>query len=119
MLVKSPLGWIRSGRVSAAVCVIFLLGVGLVGSPVEAQSDPAAMAPWQASHNSWSESQPSSQAYYSRGPSVARPGDQIDRNINTSQLPPGDLSGIASPEMSFVTSDFWAQCLSFGLDYRF
>jgi len=78
MLVKSPLGWSRNGCVSSAVCAIFLLGVGLAGSPAEAQSDPAAMAPWQAPHNSWSESQPSSQAYYSRGPSVARPGDSVE-----------------------------------------
>jgi hypothetical protein len=54
--------------------------------------------------------------YWSR---VARPGDLIDTDLNSTQFPPGQLSGVASPQFQFVTTDFWAQGLSFGLDYRF
>jgi hypothetical protein len=50
---------------------------------------------------------------------VARPGDQIDTNLNPSQFPPGRLSGISSPQFKFVTTDYWAQGLNVGLDYRF
>lgn len=59
---------------------------------------------------------------------VARPGDQIDVgqaagstnvNVNPSQLSGGDLTGVPSPQHRFITTDFWAQGLSFGLDYRF
>ena len=51
--------------------------------------------------------------------SVMRPGDQIDTNVNPSQLPPGTLSGIPSPQFKPVMTDFWAQGLSIGLDYRY
>ena len=50
---------------------------------------------------------------------VARPGDQIDTNLNPSQFPPGQLTGVPSPQFKFVTTDFWAQGLNVGLDYRF
>jgi len=61
---------------------------------------------------------------------VARPGDQIDANkdttstnvkvnVNSSQSGGGDLTGVPSPGYRFVTTDFWAQGLTFGLDYRF
>jgi hypothetical protein len=50
---------------------------------------------------------------------VARPGDQIDTDINVSQIPPGKLSGAARPNFVFHTSDFWAQGLNVGLEYRF
>jgi hypothetical protein len=56
---------------------------------------------------------------------VARPGDQIDRNINPTQTvsygndPPVDPVGPAQPTFSFNTSDFWAQSLSIGFAYRF
>ena len=36
-----------------------------------------------------------------------------------SQLSGGDLTGVPSPQHRFITTDFWAQGLSFGLDYRF
>ena len=36
------------GRVTAAACAMFLLGVGLASPPVQAQSDVAERAPWQA-----------------------------------------------------------------------
>jgi hypothetical protein len=54
--------------------------------------------------------------YWSR---VARPGDLVDFNLNPSQFPPNTLRGLASPQFKFVTTDFWAQGLSVGLDYRF
>jgi hypothetical protein len=50
---------------------------------------------------------------------VARPGDQIDTRLNLSQLAPGGLVGVARPIFPWVTTDVWAQGLSFGLDYRF
>jgi len=50
---------------------------------------------------------------------VARPGDQIDTELNASQFPPGELVGAPHPEFRFQTTDFWAQGLNFGLEYRF
>ena len=56
---------------------------------------------------------------------VARPGEQINRNINTSQSvawgndPPATLVGQAQPGFSFVTTDFWATTVSVGFAYRF
>jgi len=50
---------------------------------------------------------------------VARPGDQIDTDVNASQFPPGTLAGAARPKFTLHTSDFWAQGLNVGLEYRF
>ncbi len=50
---------------------------------------------------------------------IVRPGQQIDRQINPTQIPPGPLVGKAAPQFSFATSDFWAQGLQFGIQYRF
>ena len=50
---------------------------------------------------------------------VARPGDQIDMMVNSSQFPPGNRNGVALPEFQFRTTDFWAHGLNFGLDIRF
>ncbi len=50
---------------------------------------------------------------------VARPGDQIDLDLNLSQLKPGGLVGPARPEFTWTNTDVWAQGLSLGLDYRF
>lgn len=50
---------------------------------------------------------------------VARPGDQIDTNLNPTQFPPGTLSGVASPQCEFKMTDYWAQGINVGLDYRF
>jgi hypothetical protein len=52
--------------------------------------------------------------YWSR---VARPANQIDTSV--SQLPPEDPTGARRPAFNFATSDFWAQGMNFGLDYRF
>lgn len=57
--------------------------------------------------------------------SVARPGDQIDRNINPANAPAmsGNFSGIpstpATPGVGIHSTDFWAQGLNFSLDFRF
>jgi hypothetical protein len=50
---------------------------------------------------------------------VARPGDQISRDLNLSQLPPGPLVGAARPEFKFAATDYWAQGMNFGLEYQF
>jgi opacity protein-like surface antigen len=56
---------------------------------------------------------------------VARPGEQINRNINPTQSvaygfdPPATLVGLAQPSFNFNTSDFWASTVSIGFAYRF
>jgi hypothetical protein len=50
---------------------------------------------------------------------VARAGDQIDTNLNLSQLDVGGLAGIPRPQFRRVTDDVWVQGLSLGLDYRY
>lgn len=54
--------------------------------------------------------------YWSR---VARPGDQLDLNVNPSQLSGGTLTSNASPRFRFVPGDYWVQGVTAGLDYRF
>ncbi len=55
---------------------------------------------------------------------VARPGDQIDRQVNRNQLPtsqlfnPG-LSGPSRPEFTFNSTNFWAQGLTLGISFWF
>ena len=50
---------------------------------------------------------------------VARAPDQIDMTVNSSQLPPGTLSGVALPEFVMRTTDFWTHGLNLGFDFRF
>jgi len=61
---------------------------------------------------------------------VARPGDQIDVgrvsgsnivnvNVNPTQFSGGELTGVPAPQYRFITTDFWAQGLTFGIDCRF
>jgi hypothetical protein len=53
---------------------------------------------------------------------VVRPGNQLDRNINVTQsavLGNGVLTGPASPEPLFNRSGFWAQGMTFGIEFRF
>jgi len=51
---------------------------------------------------------------------VARPGDQISLDVNPSYLPnAGPPVGAAQPEFSLATTDFWAQGMNFGFEYRF
>ena len=50
---------------------------------------------------------------------VARPGDQIDPDINLSQDGGGSLLGLPRPGYTGLTTDYWAQGLNFGLAYRY
>ncbi len=51
--------------------------------------------------------------------SVARPGDQIDLNLDPRQFPPPAIVGATRPEFTLHTSDYWAQGVNLGLDLRF
>lgn len=55
--------------------------------------------------------------------SVVRPGTQIDQNVNPNFQPsavgPGPGGGPRVPAVLFRTSDYWAQGLTFGLQYRY
>jgi Putative beta barrel porin-7 (BBP7) len=50
---------------------------------------------------------------------VVRPGNQIDRVVNPSQNYGGPLVGPANPAPQFNNSTFWAQGMTFGLEFRF
>jgi hypothetical protein len=54
---------------------------------------------------------------------VLRPGSQIDPGINITQLSrngiPAPLVGPARPTLIFKDTDFWAQGVSFGLEFRY
>jgi len=54
---------------------------------------------------------------------VFRAGDQIDRGINPTELLAlagrGNLTGPARPSFTFQSTDFWAQGLNFGLQFRY
>jgi putative beta barrel porin BBP7 len=55
---------------------------------------------------------------------VARPGTMIDHNLNTSQSPAfggsaSQLVGTPAPAFSVNRSDFWAQGVNFGVQFKF
>jgi hypothetical protein len=54
---------------------------------------------------------------------VSRAGNAIDRVINISQVPtavgPGPLAGPARPAFAFHETDFWAQGINVGLEFRY
>jgi hypothetical protein len=53
---------------------------------------------------------------------AARPGDQIDRSVNSTQVPAlhlGPFVGDARPAFNLVNQDFWAQGISAGLELDF
>ena len=51
--------------------------------------------------------------------SLVRAGDQIDLDVNPDQLPEPIIGiGPARPVFAFQQTDFWAQGLNLGLDYR-
>ena len=50
---------------------------------------------------------------------VLRAGEQIDTNINVTQVPPGDLDGDPAPLFRSRRTDFWAQGFNLGLEYRY
>ena len=51
---------------------------------------------------------------------VVRPGDQIDLDLNPNLFPPEAMpfSGPLRPRFTWRESDFWAQGVSAGVDYR-
>ncbi|MEM9586012.1 MAG: BBP7 family outer membrane beta-barrel protein [Planctomycetota bacterium] len=51
---------------------------------------------------------------------VVRPGEHISRFLNTELLPPpiDPITGAQLPEFEFDTTDYWAQGVSFGAEYR-
>jgi hypothetical protein len=59
--------------------------------------------------------------YWSR---VARPGDQINRTVNIGQLPTVGVAGVPgpgnppAPTFAFHQTDFWAQGVTLGLEWR-
>ncbi|MFO0881169.1 MAG: BBP7 family outer membrane beta-barrel protein [Gemmataceae bacterium] len=58
---------------------------------------------------------------------VARPGEQIDRNIDETRIPnfrtQNDITPqkypVPAPAVTFPESDFWAHGLTFGLEFRY
>ncbi len=55
--------------------------------------------------------------------SVVRPGDQIDLGLSGTQIPTDSRynpqAGSARPAVQFRETDFWAQGVNFGLEYRY
>jgi hypothetical protein len=50
---------------------------------------------------------------------VARPGDQIDSRVNTDLLPPSlQTTAMAFPAFVLNDTNYWAQGLNFGIDWR-
>ena len=50
---------------------------------------------------------------------VARPGDQIDANLDSRQFPPAATANATRPQFVLHTSDYSAQGANLGLDWRF
>jgi Putative beta barrel porin-7 (BBP7) len=50
---------------------------------------------------------------------VVRPGSQVDRSINPTQTFGGALTGVPAPVPLFNRTDYWAQGVSFGLEFRY
>jgi hypothetical protein len=54
---------------------------------------------------------------------VARPGDQIDRNINTGQVPGdqffGTVAGLPSPQAPLREHAFWLHMLNLGVEFHY
>ena len=52
-------------------------------------------------------------------PNVVRAGEQIDLNVNTDLLPPPQATDDPEvPAFAFNETNFWAQGISLGLEYR-
>lgn len=49
---------------------------------------------------------------------VARPGEQIDLAINTTQIPPGTLAGVSRPAPTGRDTDLFLHGLTAGLEFR-
>jgi hypothetical protein len=50
---------------------------------------------------------------------MVRPGDQIDRTVNTNLLPPALPAAPIRPIFTLRDTDFWAQGVRVGLEFRF
>jgi hypothetical protein len=50
---------------------------------------------------------------------VAMAGDQIDTNVNSTQLTGGALAGSATPAFNFDDSDFWVQTVDIGVTFNY
>jgi hypothetical protein len=54
---------------------------------------------------------------------VVRPGDQIDRVLDVTQIPnfafPARPTGLARPAVPFKGTDFWAQGINFGVEFHY
>ncbi len=54
---------------------------------------------------------------------VVRPGDQIDRALDVAQIPnvpsPPPPAGLIHPAVLFKSTDFWAQGVNFGVEFRY
>jgi hypothetical protein len=50
---------------------------------------------------------------------VVRAGNQVDRVVNPNVLPPAQPGGAARPLFSYNGSEFWAQGVNFGLEFRY
>ena len=58
---------------------------------------------------------------------VVRPGDQINRNLNASRIPffgranpaAAPPSNSPQPLFQFHESDFWAQGITFGMEFQY
>jgi hypothetical protein len=57
--------------------------------------------------------------------SVVRPADQVDRSLDIAQIPnftnnpPPNTTGQVRPIVPFRTTDFWAQGVNFGLEFKY
>ena len=54
--------------------------------------------------------------YFTR---VAFAGDQVDRNVNATQLNGGAVAGAARPAFAFRDTDFWVQSIDLGVSWTF
>jgi hypothetical protein len=50
---------------------------------------------------------------------VARAGNQVDTSVNTNLLAPPLGGGPSRPAFSFNGSEFWAQGVTFGIEFRY
>jgi hypothetical protein len=51
--------------------------------------------------------------------SVVRPGNQIDRSVNPNNVDSNTIASPARPQFGFNSTDFWAQGVNFGLEFRY
>jgi hypothetical protein len=54
--------------------------------------------------------------YWSR---VSRANDQVDLALNPNEFPPPQTGGSPSPLFRFISTDYWAQGVNLGADFRF